>query len=206
MFTGIITAIGTITRIEELPDLRRLTIASAYTPESIDLGASIACNGVCLTVTGKGTDTQSHWFTVDMAAETLAVTTARHWQQGGRLNLERALRFGDELGGHLVSGHVDGVGEIAALTQVGDALRVNISLPPALMPFMAQKGSATINGVSLTVNETSATGISLLLIPHTLAETTLSDLQTGEAVNVEVDLFARYIDRLLSARGYGANA
>lgn len=195
MFTGIITDIGTIATRQEAGDVT-FRIATRYAPETIALGASIACSGICLTVTDKGGTAGQGWFTVTASQETLRVTTAKHWHEGTRLNLERALKVGDELGGHFVTGHVDGVGTIEAITPVGDSHRLDVALPGALMPYMAAKGSVTLDGISLTVNAVRAQGISLTIIPHTWQETSLSDRQPGDALNVEIDVLARYLSRL----------
>lgn len=196
MFTGIITDIGTILAHEDRGDTR-LVIGTAYDTATIDLGASIACSGACLTVTSKGDD----WFTVDISAETLSKTAANRWVQGKRLNLERALRIGDELGGHLVTGHVDGVGTVAAREAEGDSIRFTIAAPAALAPYIAAKGSITVDGVSLTVNSHAdqsdgTVHFGLNIIPHTWEMTTLGDLQPGDPVNLEIDVLARYLMRM----------
>ena len=200
MFTGIITDIGTVRAAEQRGDLR-LTIATAYDPATIDLGASIACSGVCLTVVDKGAD----WFAVDVSHESVSRTASALWVEGARLNLERALRMGDELGGHIVTGHVDGVGEIVSATPDGGSLRLTIRAARDLGRFIAAKGSVTIDGVSLTVNEVSdradATDFSINLIPHSAQHTTLGAVTAGRSVNLEIDVLARYLKRLEESRG-----
>jgi riboflavin synthase len=200
MFTGIITDIGTVRSAEPRGDLR-LTIGCGYDMATIDLGASIACSGVCLTVVDKGAD----WFAVDVSAETQAHTAAALWRQGARLNLERALRLGDELGGHLVTGHVDAVGEIVDIGADGDSTRLGVRVPKALGAMIAAKGSVTLDGVSLTVNDVRAAAgevldFSVNIIPHTAQQTTLGELSTTRQLNVEADVLARYINRILAAR------
>jgi riboflavin synthase len=195
MFTGIITDVGRVVAAEERGDLR-LRIACGYDMAGVDLGASIACSGVCLTVVDKGED----WFAVDVSRETLARTAPGLWAEGARLNLERALRLGDELGGHIVTGHVDGVGEVVAAEPSGDSVRVTIEAPAALAPYIAGKGSIAVDGASLTVNEVGGARFGLNIIPHTAAETTLGDLAPGRRVNIEIDILARYIGRMLEMR------
>lgn len=200
MFTGIVTDIGSVRKAEQRGDLR-LTIATGYDVDSIDMGASISCSGVCLTVVDKGND----WFAVDVSAETISKTAAGHWREGARLNLERALRLGDELGGHIVTGHVDAVAEVVGTCPEGDSTRVGLSVPRHLAPMIAPKGSITLDGVSLTVNdvrdaEGGMTHFSVNIIPHTAKHTTLGDLAQGQQLNVEVDVLARYIDRMLAVR------
>lgn len=196
MFTGIVTDIGTIRKVEPRNDVRRLTIATIYDTGTIDLGASIACSGVCLTVVA----TQPDAFEVEAAPETLAVTSARDWVAGRRLNLERALKIGDELGGHIVQGHVDGVATVVSRDDIGETTRFVFDAPVALAPFIAVKGSITLDGTSLTVNEVDGTRFSCLLIPHTLAHTTWGDVRPGDPVNIEVDMMARYAARLAEFR------
>lgn len=196
MFTGIITDICTIRSVERQGDLH-VVIATAYDPATIDLGASIACSGVCLTVVDKGAD----WFAVDVSGETESRTATGLWEPGRRLNLERALRLGDELGGHIVTGHVDGLGEVTALAHEGGSLRVEVAAPESIAPYLAPKGSITLDGVSLTVNSVAdrtdgSTRFGLNLIPHTAAVTTLGALETGQKVNLEIDVLARYLSRL----------
>ena len=199
MFTGIVTDIGTIRSAEQRGDLR-LVIATRYDLAAVDLGASIACSGACLTVVDKGDD----WFAVDLSAETIARTASGQWAAGNRLNLERALRMGDELGGHMVTGHVDAVGMVVAVTPEGDSNRISIAAPLSLARFIASKGSITVDGVSLTVNEVEdlADGahFTLNLIPHSAAHTTLGDLATGREVNLEIDLISRYLNRMIATR------
>jgi riboflavin synthase len=199
MFTGIITDIGTVRAAEQRGDLR-LTVTTGYDPATIDLGASIACSGVCLTVVDKGPD----WFAVDVSQESIS-RTASLWVKGARLNLERALRIGDELGGHLVTGHVDGTGEAVSATPDGGSIRLTIRAQRDLGRFIAAKGSITVDGVSLTVNEVSdgdsATEFTINLIPHTAEHTTLGTVFPGQIVNLEIDVLARYLKRLEEARG-----
>ena len=200
MFTGIVTDVGTVRSAEHRGDLR-LQIATGYDLDTVDLGASIACSGVCLTVVDKGGD----WFSVDVSAETLSRTAADMWREGAKLNLERSLRLGDELGGHIVTGHVDAVAEVVGTCAEGDSTRVGISVPRALGPMIAPKGSVALDGVSLTVNdvrgaEDGSTHFSVNIIPHTTQQTTLGDIAGGRQLNVEVDVLARYIDRMLAAR------
>ena len=197
MFTGIVTDVGKVRSAEQRGDLR-LVIETAYDPDTIDLGASISCSGVCLTVVDKGDD----WFAVDVSGETVSKTAADHWREGARLNLERALRLGDELGGHIVIGHVDAVAEISSATADGDSTRLEISLPAQLAPMIAPKGSITLDGVSLTVNEVGHDSFTVNIIPHTAQHTTFGNLNAGQQLNVEVDVLARYIDRMLAARAH----
>lgn len=196
MFTGIVTDIGTVRAVELRGDMRA-RIGCHYDMEGVALGASIACEGICLTVVGKGPD----WFDVDISAETLAVTSigANGWAVGQPLNLERALKVGDELGGHIVSGHVDGTATIEAMAPEGDSLRVTFRAPDALARFIAPKGSVALNGTSLTVNEVAGSSFGVNLIPHTRAVTTWGDARVGDAVNIEVDTMARYVARLAEA-------
>ncbi|RMH47754.1 MAG: riboflavin synthase [Alphaproteobacteria bacterium] len=200
MFTGIISDVGTIRSVEDRGD-RRFRIASGYPAESIDLGASIACDGVCLTVVDRGAEGAGSWFDVDVSAETMARTTAGTWAAGRRLNLERALRVGDEIGGHIVSGHVDGVAEVVSVTPEGDSLRVRFRAPTALARFIAPKGSVALNGTSLTVNEVEGEVFGVNLIPHTRTVTTWSEVAEGQKVNLEVDTLARYVARLAEYSG-----
>ena len=203
MFTGIITDIGTIRRAEQRGDLR-LTIATTYDPATIDLGASIACSGVCLTVVDKGPDADNAWFAVDVSHESVSRTAADHWVEGTRLNLERALRMGDELGGHLVTGHVDGVATVTETAPDGDSTRIALEVARNLGRFVAPKGSITLDGVSLTVNQVDddgdSTRFTINLIPHSAEHTTLGSLAAGKAVNVEIDVLARYLKRLEESR------
>ena len=199
MFTGIVTDIGTVREARDEGDLR-LHIACGYDLATVDLGASIACSGVCLTVVAKGDD----WFAVDVSQSTRERTVADNWRPGARLNLERALRLGDELGGHLVTGHVDGIGEIIGICPEGGSTRIGIRIPGELGRFIAAKGSVTVDGVSLTVNdvrdEAGETDFSINLIPHTADHTTLGTLAPGDPVNIEIDVLARYLQRLEQAR------
>jgi riboflavin synthase len=200
MFTGIVTDIGEVITVEERAQgLRRLTIACAYDRASIAIGASIACSGICLTVVALGAGGRTN-FAVDAAAETLRLTTAGGWRNGTRLNLERSLKLGDELGGHLVSGHVDGLGEVIAREDLTDMARFTLRVPAPLARFIALKGSVTLDGVSLTVNEVAGDTFSVLVIPHTLSVTTFGALKSGDALNLEVDVMARYAARLIETR------
>lgn len=192
MFTGIITDIGTIRRIEPDGD-PRYEIATRYDTAGIAIGASIACSGACLTVIEKSADS----FTMQVSAETLSLTTVAQWRLGTRINLERALKLGDELGGHIVSGHVDGVGRIVARHPEQQSERYVIEVPPDLAPLIARKGSVAIEGISLTVNEVDGNRFGVNIIPHTQKETTLGGLGAGDPVNIEVDMLARYVARLL---------
>src|SRR6185503_19031420 len=200
MFTGIVTDVGTVRSAEQRGDLR-LVIATGYDLDTVELGASIACSGACLTVVDKGED----WFAVDLSGETVSKTAAEYWREGSRLNLERPLRLGDEIGGHIVTGHVDAIGTVVGICPEGDSKRIGISVPPALGPMIAAKGSVALDGVSMTVNdvrdgEDGATHFSVNVIPHTAQHTTLGDLAQGRQLNVEVDVLARYIARMLVAR------
>jgi riboflavin synthase len=200
VFTGIVSDIGEILDVSEQAEgLRRLTIGSGYDPETIDIGASIACAGICLTVVARGRQAGGAAFSVDAAAETLRVTTAGSWRRGTKLNLERSLRLGDELGGHLVTGHVDGIAELLARDDLPEMARLSLRTPAALARFIAPKGSVTLDGVSLTVNEVDEDRFSVLIIPHTLKVTTFGALRAGARLNLEVDLMARYAARLLQA-------
>jgi riboflavin synthase len=198
MFTGIVTDIGEIESLKATAQgqLHRLRIACRYDRASIADGASIACNGVCLTVVASGVTQGKTWFDVDAAAETLAMTTAKHWAIGTRLNLERALKIGDELGGHIVAGHADGVATVLTRDDLPDMARLELRTTRELARFIAAKGSITLDGVSLTVNTVNDTAFSVLIIPHTLEVTTLGGWQAGREVNIEVDLMARYAARL----------
>jgi riboflavin synthase len=198
MFTGIVTDIGEVSAVERRAEgLTGLTVACRYDPATIDIGASIACNGVCMTVVARGKDGGRAWFTVDAAAETLRVTTVGGWQRGVRVNLERALKVGDELGGHIVAGHVDGLAVLVTREDLTEMTRLTFRAPAALARFIAPKGSVALDGVSLTVNEVAGDIFSVLIIPHTLKATMLGLLQKDESVNLEVDLMARYAARLL---------
>jgi riboflavin synthase len=201
MFTGIVNDVGEVVALHPRADgLRRLTIACGYDRASIAIGASIACSGPCLTVVETGTHAGRTSFAVDAAAETLAVTTAGRWTAGTRINLERALKIGDELGGHLVSGHVDGIADVLAREELPDMARMTLRVPASLARFIAAKGSVALDGVSLTVNAVDHDKFSVLVIPHTLAVTTLGATKPGDALNLEVDLMARYAARLIEAR------
>src|SRR5215472_4042288 len=198
MFTGIVSDLGEIIEVQEKAEnLRRLTIGCAYNPDSIEIGASIACSGACLTVVERGMRGNRSFFAVDAAAETLRLTTAGTWRPGSRLNLERALRLGDELGGHMVSGHVDGIAELIARDEFVDSSGLTFRVPKELARFIAPKGSVALDGISLTVNEVKGDTFTVLLIPHTLKVTTFGALQVGARVNLEVDQMARYAARLL---------
>ena len=199
MFTGIITDIGRIAGVQHKGDTR-LRIGTAYDTASIDMGASIACSGVCLTVVDKGAD----WFAVEVSAETLS-RTAGDWSEGTSLNLERALRVGDELGGHIVTGHVDGVGTMTEVTPEGDSTRIVIEAPAALAPYIAAKGSIALDGISLTVNEVSdlaggGVRFGINVIPHTQQMTTWGEVAPGRTVNIEIDVLARYLGRMEQLR------
>lgn len=191
MFTGIVTDIGTVRAVEQRGDTRA-EIGTGYDLSSLARGASIACDGVCLTVTDKGAD----WFAVDISAETLSKTTLGAWASGRRVNLERALRVGDELGGHIVSGHVDGLAEVVSVAPEGDSRRIRLRAPERLAGFIAPKGSVALNGTSLTVNEVEGAEFGINLIPHTLQATTWGDIRQGDAINLEIDTLARYVARL----------
>ncbi|MGF6860538.1 riboflavin synthase [Rhodobacteraceae bacterium MBR-64] len=198
MFTGIITDIGRILDLERRGDLRA-RIGTRYDMAGVDIGASIACDGVCLTVIAKGTAPQG-WFDIDISAETLAHTTigvgGGGWDVGKRINLERALKVGDELGGHIVSGHVDGMAEVLSITDEGDSTRLRFRAPDALAGFIAPKGSVALNGTSLTVNEVAGAEFGVNIIPHTKTVTTWGDVAAGDRVNLEIDTLARYVARL----------
>jgi riboflavin synthase len=201
MFTGLVTDIGEIVAVSEVAEgLRRLKIACSYPRASIAEGASIACAGVCLTVVGTGEEGGRTWFATDAAAETLRLTTVGRWQARSKINLERPLRMGDELGGHLVAGHVDGVAVVTVRDQLTDMVRFELRAGHARARLIAPKGSVALDGVSLTVNEVAGDTFSVLIIPHTLKVTTLGQLAAGEEVNLEVDLMARYAARLIEAR------
>ena len=195
MFTGIVTDIGRVRQIEKRGDTR-VVLETAYDTATIDLGASIACDGVCLTVVAIGPD----WFAVDASAETFSVTGLGDWTEGRRINLERALKVGDELGGHIVSGHVDGVATVVDIAADGDSLRYVYDAPAALAPFIAPKGSVALDGVSLTVNAVEGHRFGVNIIPHTQAKTTFGDRKPGDRVNLEIDVLARYVARLAEAQ------
>ncbi|MAU41696.1 MAG: riboflavin synthase [Kordiimonas sp.] len=195
MFTGIITDVGQVDSIEQRGDMR-IVLKTAFDTSTIDIGASIACSGVCLTVVDKGED----WFSVDASEETLSCTILSDWRKGSTVNLERALKVGDELGGHIVTGHVDAVGHIEAITPEGDSLRFLFEMPGEIKKFVAEKGSITINGASLTVNEVVRTDgrdfFGVNIIPHTQSQTTFGQAKQGDRVNLEIDILARYIARM----------
>lgn len=200
MFTGIVSALGEVKAVERGQGLVRLRIASLYDAAGVALGASIAHDGVCLTVVDAAPANSGMTHIVEVAAESLALTTLGALQEGDRVNLERSLRVGDELGGHMVQGHVDGLGEIVGVSQDGEGWRLKIKPPSAIAHLIAQKGSIAVNGVSLTVNEVDEQGFGVLIIPHTWAVTTLSALKVGDKVNLEADMMARYAARLIEAR------
>ena len=202
MFTGIVTAIGTIAAAEQRGDLR-LRINAPLDPARIDIGASIACSGVCLTVVERGGTAGAAWFDVDLSGETVSRTVPGMWNAGAQLNIEPSLRLGDELGGHIVTGHVDSVGEVVKVAAVGDSWQIAIRARADMAPFIAEKGSITVNGVSLTVNdvrdrEDRTCDFLLNIIPHTASVTTLGALKEGDAVNLEIDVLARYLKRMQS--------
>ncbi|WBO22646.1 riboflavin synthase [Sphingomonas abietis] len=204
MFTGIITDIGTIQHVEQRGDLR-LRIACGYDMAGVALGASIACSGACLTVVDKSAPGAPATFDVDISAESVSRTASGMWEQGRQLNLERALKVGDELGGHIVTGHVDGIGTVVGMAPVGDSRRIDIAAPASLAPYLAAKGSITVDGVSLTVNDVTdqpdgTTHFALNIIPHTAAQTTLGALAAGSSVNLEIDILARYLGRMEQLR------
>ena len=196
MFTGIITDIGSVKAISGEGDVR-FDINTTFVMDDVAIGASIACAGVCLTVIEKG----QGWFAVQASDETLQKTTLGDWQADTKINLERALKLGDELGGHIVSGHVDGVAHVVSTQAIGDSIKIDFEAPRDLAAFIAQKGSATIDGVSLTVNDVNDCNFSVNIIPHTQSETTLGKLIEGDRVNLEIDVLARYVARLNSMNG-----
>jgi riboflavin synthase len=195
MFTGIITDVGTVQLIAKRGDTT-IKIATVYDPASIAIGASIACSGPCLTVIGKGGKEGDAWFSVEASAETLSKTTLGAWAVGSKVNLERSLKVGEEIGGHIVSGHVDGVGDVVSVEPEGDSTRVRIRAPKQLAKFIAAKGSICLDGTSLTVNEVDGTTFGVNLIPHTMKVTTWADVKAGGKVNIEIDMLARYLARL----------
>jgi riboflavin synthase len=198
MFSGIVTGLGEIVEVDEKSDgLRRLVIGCNYDPDSIAVGASIACSGICLTVVERGVRGDRSFFAVDAAAETLRVTSAGNWRRGTRINLERSLRLGDELGGHMVSGHVDGIAELVSRDDFLDSASLTLRVPASLSSLIAVKGSVALDGVSLTVNKVDGEMVSVLIIPHTLQVTTLGKIEPGARVNLEVDQLARYVARLM---------
>ena len=200
MFTGIVSDIGTILSIKDRRDLRRLKIASKYPARSLAIGASISHDGICLTIVAKGVRGKGSWYGVELGAETLARTTAGRWQKGKKLNLERPLKMGDELGGHLVAGHVDGVATLVSRENLDNMARLRFRAPKELARFIAPKGSVSLDGISLTVNEVNGDTFGVFIIPHTLAETHWPAIETGQNANLEVDLMARYLARLAEAR------
>lgn len=205
MFTGIVTAVGTIREARQTGDLRAV-ITCPYDPAAIAMGASISCSGVCLTVVDKGGSAGDAWFAVDISGETVSRTVEGRWQEGTQLNLEAALRLGEELGGHIVTGHVDGVGTVVSITPVGDSRRFVIAAPGELAPYIAAKGSITVDGVSLTVNDVidqsdGSCHFTLNIIPHTAQVTTIGTLEPGSGVNLEIDVLARYLRRMQALRG-----
>ena len=204
MFTGIVTAIGTVTSAARSGDTR-LHIGCPFDPAKIAIGASIACSGVCLTVVERGGEAGNAWFAVDVSDETVSKTAPGHWQEGAQINLEPALKLGDELGGHIVTGHVDGLGRIAGREERGGSTHLEIDCPAAIAPYLAPKGSITVDGVSLTVNVVEdlpdgSARFTLNIIPHTAQVTTLGALREGDAVNLEIDVLARYLKRMQDLR------
>jgi len=196
MFTGIITDVGRLRAVESAGDMR-FEITTGFATDEIDFGASIACNGACLTVIEIGGD----WFAVEASAETLSKTTLGAWRVGQPINLERALRMGDELGGHIVSGHVDGLAKIVSIAPEGDSHRVVLDAPAAYAPYIAGKGSVALDGISLTVNEVEGNSFGVNIISHTWAHTTFASVAVGDHMNLEIDMLARYVARILEARG-----
>ncbi|MEO1489455.1 MAG: riboflavin synthase [Pseudomonadota bacterium] len=207
MFTGIVTAIGNVANVEQRGDLR-LRIAAPLDPARIDIGASIACSGVCLTVVDRGGEAGDAWFDVDVSAESVSRTRAGMWDQGASINIEPSLRVGDELGGHIVTGHVDSIGTVVKSAREGDSWRIAIRARAEMSPFIAEKGSITVDGVSLTVNDVrdrtdGACDFALNIIPHTASVTTLGELAEGDEVNLEIDVLARYLKRMQSLAAAG---
>lgn len=201
MFTGIVSDVGKIRSIAKTGDTR-LEISCAYDVSEIDIGASISCSGACLTVVETGRDDAGDgWFAVDASQETLECTTLGSWRVDTLINLERAMKLGDELGGHIVSGHVDGVGEVVSRTPEGDSERFEFEVPADLARFIAEKGSVTLDGTSLTVNEVNRSRFGVNVIPHTLSVTTWGAAQAGQKINVEIDMLARYVARLMETQG-----
>lgn len=201
MFTGIVTAMGSVEAVEAMGADKRFTIQSPYDAASIDLGASIAHDGCCLTVTTLEQTQEGARYTIDASSETLRLTTLGQWQQGTRINLERSLKLGDEMGGHLVTGHVDGMAVITKRVDGDNTSSFEIEAPQELSRFVAKKGSVCLQGTSLTVNDVAGDRFTLMLIPHTLAVTTWGDRQVGDAMNIEIDLMARYAERLMGSAG-----
>jgi len=200
MFTGIITDVGKVGALERRGDLRA-RIITAYDSDTIDIGASIACNGVCLTVVNLGAEAGAHWFDVDISAETLSKTNIGAWQSGQSINLERALCVGDELGGHIVSGHVDGLAQVVEMHDEGDSTRIIFEAPNDLARFIAAKGSVALNGTSLTVNGVAGTRFDVNFIPHTKENTIWGQVALGDQINLEIDTLARYVARLAEMQG-----
>ena len=201
MFTGIVTQMGEVRSVKPRADnLHRITIACTFPRTELIEGASIACSGVCMTVVGAGEEDGRSWFAVDAAAETLALTTVGRWRHGASINLERPLKFGDELGGHLVAGHVDGLASVVTREDMTDMARLTLRAPGDLARFIAPKGSVTLDGVSLTVNDVAGDTFSVLIVPHTLAVTTFGALRQGDDVNLEIDTLARYAARLMDTK------
>lgn len=194
MFTGIVTDVGRVRSLKEAGDLR-IEIETAFDPSTIDVGASIICSGVCLTVVARGAAGGTHWFAVEVSQETLRATTIGGWQPGTQINLERSLKVGDELGGHIVLGHVDGVGEVLSIVPEEGSLRYRFRAPKSLMPQIAPKGSVAVDGVSLTVNAVGPDWFEVNIIPHTRQMTTFGDRKTGDKVNLKIDVLARYVAR-----------
>lgn len=201
MFTGIVTDVGKLLKVEDRNDGRVLRIGTVYDAASIDMGASITNDGICLTVTDKGNDSGQNWFEVFAALETLAVTQVGKWQAGRRVNLERSLKIGDELGGHIVSGHIDGMAEIVDKKETGEQITYTFAVSDAVAPFIAKKGSVALNGTSLTVNDVEGNRFSVHLIPYTVEVTSWGDYGVGDSVNIEVDPMARYAARLFETLG-----
>ncbi|MCE9522351.1 MAG: riboflavin synthase [Alphaproteobacteria bacterium] len=195
MFTGIITDVGAVQLIAKRGDTT-IKIATAFDPASIAIGASIACSGACLTVIAKGGHAGEGWFSVEASAETMSKTTLGAWAPGTRVNLERSLKVGEEIGGHIVSGHVDGVGDVVSVAPEGDSTRIKIRAPKQLAKFIAAKGSIALDGISLTVNDVDGTAFGVNIIPHTSKVTTWGAVKSGDKVNIEIDMLARYLARL----------
>ena len=200
MFTGLITDVGEVVSLEQRGDTR-VRIACGYEAGGIEIGASIACNGACLTVVAKGRENGRTWFDVDVSAETLSKTSLGTWAPGARVNLERSLKVGDEIGGHIVSGHVDGTAEVVSIAREGDSIRYRFRVPSGLKKFIAPKGSVALDGVSLTVNEVEDDVFGVNIIPHTQSHTTFGTLSEGARVNLEADVLARYVARLTEVAG-----
>jgi riboflavin synthase len=200
MFTGIVTDIGVVEDVQAGAGVRRFVIRCNYDRDSIAIGASIACSGICLTVTETGLKSGRAWFAVDTAQETIDLTNVRNWKQGTRINLERSLKIGDELGGHIVTGHVDGLARVKEREDLPDQARFLLTAPRPLAKFIAKKGSVALDGVSLTINEVDGDDFSVLVIPHTLQVTTVNDWRPETAVHLEVDMMARYAARLMETR------